>query len=119
MCTQTQALNILSEVYNACNPIFNNTINDAFLYGSYARGDYHDESDVDILLTIDSDLQNFPKYRNAVASVTSRLSLEYDVTVSVTVHPLDQFVRYHNVLPYYKNVIKEGIQYADSNNIQL
>ena len=113
MCSTIDAIHILEKVYSACNPIFNYTIKDAFLYGSYARGDYTDESDVDILLIIDLDLENFPKYRNAVASVTSKLSLEYDVTVSVTVHPLAQFVRYCNVLPYYMNVIKDGIRYSD------
>ncbi|MBQ7934888.1 MAG: nucleotidyltransferase domain-containing protein [Clostridia bacterium] len=112
MCTQNQAIGILSEVHHACNRIFNQKIADAFLYGSYARGDYHAESDVDILLTIDMDAEELVQYRNAVASVASKLSLKHDITVSVTVKPLEQFQRFANVLPYYKNILGEGIRYA-------
>ena len=52
------------------------------------------------------------KHRNDVAKVTSRLSLEHDITVSVTVKPLEQFRRYQTALPYYRNVVREGIRYA-------
>ena len=114
MCNQSEAVIILEEVYNACNPILLNTIDSAYLYGSYARGDYHNESDVDILITANISSSEISKYRNAVAVVTSDLSLKYDVTVSVTIKPLEQFLQYANILPYYKNVIKEGIKYAAS-----
>ena len=112
MCNKSEAINILSEVYNSCNPIFNNMIKQAFLYGSYARGDYHSESDVDILLAVDIPAEEISKNRNSVAKVTSDLSLKHDVTVSVTVKPLDQFLRFAEVQPFYKNIIEEGVRYA-------
>ena len=31
---------------------------------------------------------------------------------SVTVKPLEQFRRYQTALPYYRNVVREGIRYA-------
>ncbi len=111
MCTTNQAVSILGEVYHACHEMLGD-IYDAFLYGSYARGDYNEESDVDILLTVDLPSSELAKYRVAIASVTSALSLKYDVTVSVTVKPLEQFRKYQDVLPYYQNVLREGIQYA-------
>ncbi len=112
MCTQNQAIGILGEVYTSCNNIFNNSVKDAYLYGSYARGDYHSESDVDILLTVNMTSAEIAKHRKAVASVTSDLSLKHDITVSVTIKPLEQFLRFADTMPYYKNVIGEGIRYA-------
>ena len=112
MCNQSQAIAILGEVYTLCNPIFGNAISDAYLYGSYARGDYHAESDIDILLAVDLTPEAISKLRNRLALITSELSLEHDVTVSVTVKPLAQFRQYSDVLPYYKNVLREGIRYA-------
>lgn len=112
MCNQSQAISILGEVYTSCNPIFGNAIMDAYLYGSYARGDYHAESDIDILLAVDLEPEAISKLRNSVGIVTSELSLKHDITVSVTVKPMDQFKRYADVLPYYKNVLREGIRYA-------
>lgn len=112
MCNQSQAIAILGEVYASCNPIFGNAIMDAYLYGSYARGDYHAESDIDILLTVDLEAETISKLRKRLAIVISELSLKHDITVSVTVKPLAQFKRYADVLPYYKNVLREGIRYA-------
>ena len=107
MCTRNQAEEILHSVYHACSPIFGR-IHDAYLYGSYARGDFTPESDIDILLTVDLEQAEIAKHRNGVGKVTSRLSLEHDITVSVTVKPLEQFQRYQTALPYYQNVVREA-----------
>ncbi len=112
MCNKSEAIAILGEVYAACDPIFGNAMRDAYLYGSYARGDYHKESDIDILLTVDMEQELIADYYSAVGIVSSDLSLKHDITVSVTVKPLSQFMQYSNVLPYYKNVLREGIRYG-------
>ena len=105
------ARTILDEVYTECATIFPCGIHDAYLYGSYARGDDHDGSDVDILLTVDLNWEQISNYRRAVAHAVSNLSLKHDVTVSVSVNPLDIFLRFAE-LPYYKNVRSEGIRYG-------
>jgi len=112
MCDQNRALQIFGEVRRACDPVFGSMLKDAYLYGSYARNDYHEESDIDILLTVELDTADISNYRNAVAAIASDLSLKHDVTVSVTVKSLAQFLEYSNVLPFYKNVIREGIRYG-------
>ncbi len=112
MCNQNQAILILGEVHSCCAAIFGNAIQDAFLYGSYARGDYHAESDVDILLTVNMMPEAIAKLREPVGVVASNLSLKHDVTVSVTVKSFAQFNEYSGVLPYYQNVLREGIRYA-------
>lgn len=112
MCNQSQAIAILGEIYTICNPILGNAIADAYLYGSYARGDYHAESDIDILLTVNLNPDEISKMRNSIGLVTSDLSLKHDITVSVTVKPMSQFQQFADILPYYQNVLKEGIRYA-------
>ena len=77
MCTKNQAEEILHSVYDVCSPIFG-CIHDAYLYGSYARGDFTPESDIDILLTVDLGQAEIAKHCNDVAKVTSRLSLEHE-----------------------------------------
>ena len=100
-------------MYHACNAVFEKKISDAYLYGSYARGDYHEDSDVDILLTVDVEPEELPSYRKAVCHVCSDLGLKHDVLVSPSVEPLRPFRRFQNALPYYQNVIREGIRYAE------
>ena len=112
MCTQNQAVTILSQAYKMCSGIFSDKLSDAYLYGSYARGDYDDESDVDILITVDMAPEALAAFRRQVSAINSELSLEHDVTVSITAKPLEQFQKYSDILPYYQNVIREGIRYA-------
>lgn len=111
MCNQKTALRILEETAIACNMAFPKPIQQAYLFGSYARGDYHAESDIDILLTVDEDGSLY-EYRRAAAKICSELSLKYDVMVSVTVKSDAQFRRYGDVLPFYRNVREEGIRCA-------
>ncbi len=106
------ALQVLGEVYHGCASIFPVPIHDAFLYGSFARGDYHDASDIDILLTVDLDWTQISSYRRAISRVVSELCLKYDRTVSVTVKPLSLFTQYLDDLPFYKNVYTEGVRYV-------
>lgn len=112
MCTKNQAISILGEVYSACSGILKEDIKDAYLYGSYARGDYGNESDVDILVTATLNRAEIAKFRYALASISSDLSLKHNVTVSLTVKPHDDFMLYSTTLPFYTNVIKEGIRYG-------
>lgn len=112
MCTKSQALEIMREAYSSCNTALMNNVREAYLYGSYARGDYDRESDIDILLTADMERDALTKYRGSIAKISSDLSLKHDVTVSVTVKPLSQFRQYKDVMPFYRNVIQEGIHYA-------
>ena len=114
MCTRNQALEILQRAYVMCNEALEKRVQEAYLYGSYARGDFHSESDVDILITANVDAQELAEYScyHLISEVCSELSLEYDVTVSITVKPLDQFQRFRYALPYYSNVVNEGIRYT-------
>lgn len=111
MCRE-DAIKVLGEVYEGCSAILPVPIHDAYLYGSYARGDYDEESDVDILLTADLDWPEISSYRSAISHVVSELCLRYDVTVSVTIKPLKLFTQFADDLPFYRNVRTEGVRYV-------
>ena len=113
MCDTRQALSILGEVYHACNQSFEKKITDAYLYGSYARGDYHEESDLDILLTVDVPPEELPPYRKTICKVCSDLGLKHDIFVSPAIESLQQFRQFQDTLPYYQNILREGIRYAE------
>lgn len=79
-----------------------------FLYGSYARGDYNHESDIDITAAVRGkrlDLQNKLK---AIWDASADIGLEHDVVISPAVISYDEFEQYKETLPYYINIEKEG-----------
>jgi len=77
------------------------------LYGSYARGDYYNESDADFAIV----LRN-PETRPAaeilrMAPIASQLSLKYGVMVSSL--PVSLYKKQTSIQGVYQNIRREGI----------
>lgn len=86
-----------------------NIINDIILFGSYARGDFDQESDVDVMILLDCSQQDLPKYRNQLTLISSDISLDDNITVSFVVRDKDTFYNKMSILPFYQNVQKDGV----------
>ena len=107
MCDKNEALSILSEVYERCSPVL--PISDAYLYGSYARGDYRPYSDVDIMLISSLPDKEIRAQNTQISEIVGEMCIEHDVTISVSVRSMDQFKP--QSLPYHKSIVTEGIRY--------
>lgn len=79
------------------------------LFGSYARGDFEQDSDVDIMVLIDCSRGDLPKYRKLLSVVSSDTSLENNVTVSLMVNDKDTFYDKMDILPFFQNIQKDGV----------
>jgi len=111
MCNQTELKRITEAVSTAAYDIFNNKLDRVILYGSYARGDYNEESDIDILVIVDYSAEDLITYRKNMAKVCSGLSLSTEdcIMVSVALQDKATFDRYRKALPFFTNVEKEGV----------
>ena len=110
MISREEAYAITKEAYRQC--IRQMPVRDCWLYGSYARGDFTDASDVDLLMTVDLPSEELRKFKAVTAQISSRLSLQYGITVSITLKSVEDFSRYSTFVPYYMNVLQEGWRYA-------
>ena len=79
------------------------------LYGSYARGDFHENSDMDVMILTSLDDDGIRKIENSVYDIASDFELLENVDISVSIKNIDQFNYWLGALPYYDNVEKEGI----------
>ncbi len=77
------------------------------LYGSYARGDYQEDSDVDLLILIDTD--------KITRSDEKRIKyplydIEFDtgIIISPLVFSKNDWETRHKITPFYENVKREG-----------
>lgn len=73
MCTDSQLKSILDQVVVKGKEILGDRLRGTSLYGSYARGDYDAESDVDILLLADVPRENLSCYKKPFLQLTSEL----------------------------------------------
>ena len=79
------------------------------LYGSYARGDYKKNSDIDIMILVDAETTEIKKNFNTVCDLAFDFEMNYGVVISPLVKNEKQFLRWSETLPFYKNVKKEGV----------
>lgn len=77
------------------------------LYGSVARGTQTVESDVDVALIMNGQLDN--QTEDKLSDFIVDMNLKYEKVFSVIDIDIKQFQKWENVLPFYKNVKKEGI----------
>ena len=108
-------INELSEkVLTAIIDVLGNKLDKVILYGSYARGDYDNESDIDFFILADVPQDEAGKWRSHIRDRISGIDMEYDLFVSLHVTGCEVFYRFVDILPYYANVIRDGIKLYDS-----
>ena len=109
MCTQTTLSIITDKVVEAVRKNLGDKLDKVILYGSYARGDYCDESDIDIMVLADIPADEASRLDIAMTKLTSRLGLEHNVVISLYIKDCGTFNKYLHILPFYQNVLKDGV----------
>ncbi len=79
------------------------------LFGSQARGEANEDSDLDILVLVNSDKITFEQERNIVFPLYD-LEYKYGKIISPLVLTKKDWKEKHSLTPFYKNVEKEGIK---------
>lgn len=109
MCTRFKLQAVLENVKNVSQQLFKEDLNKIILYGSYARGDNTEESDIDIMIVLNCDTNKVKKLRSLTAEMASNISLEHEVFISVLLRDKRHFEDNLDFLPFYRNIIREGI----------
>ena len=112
MCSRSQLDEIMNKVVDFSKETFKNDFKGVVLYGSYARGDYDAESDIDIMIMVDMDRTEVVSYRKAISDFCTDIDIDYGVLLAPKVQSKPFFDEWKTIIPFYKNVEKDGIMYA-------
>ena len=103
---------VLGDFVTECISVLNDKLCDVRLFGSYARGDQTEESDIDVMVVLDVSVVEVSKFRHDICRIAAVLELKYNVTISPVLYGKEE---YHSrkEFGFCKNVETEGVsQYA-------
>lgn len=109
MCTKSELQVVLREVRSASERLYGDKLNKIILYGSYARGDNTEESDIDIMIILNCDADEVKELRSLTSEMASDISLEQGVFLSILLRDKKHFEDNLHFLPFYQNIAREGV----------
>ena len=109
MCTKAVLNEITTQVALEAKRQLGDKLDKVILYGSYARGDYDEESDIDIMVLADIPAEDRWKTRLNLGGIISELGLEHDILISMNVVDCATFYKHKDSLPYYQNAVRDGV----------
>ena len=100
---------LLTQYLSEVQKIYGTHLKSAILYGSYARGDYTAESDVDIMLLVDLSVEEMDAYSDALSELGYEYNVNEDIWIMPVVKNFQHFNQWGMAYPFYYNVQKEGV----------
>lgn len=92
--------------------IYGNKLRSVILYGSCARGDFQNDSDIDVLLLMNVSKEHLAEERRKIFAMSDRLDLEYEVVLAPVLQSYEVYENYLPVSAFYQNVQREGVKIA-------
>lgn len=80
------------------------------LYGSYARGDFSPDSDVDIMILLDLSDMEIKNYRHQLSDMTFDFNMDNDLDIKPIAKNEEHFGKWIENYPFYTNISKEGVK---------
>ena len=111
--------NAIQAFVNEVNNLLGDRVKKIVLYGSYARGDFNEGSDIDIMVLTDLTDEEIIEYRDNISNIAYDIEEEndFDIYLSPLLKNLNKFNYWLEALPFYMNVQKEGVVLSESQNI--
>lgn len=103
--------NAISEFVNQVNQLLGNRVKKIILYGSYARGDFNESSDIDIMILTDLNDDELEEARLKIYDLAYDIEDEFNFEMEINpiLKNVDKFNKRIDVIPFYMNVQREGI----------
>lgn len=110
MCSSALLSEILQQLCDKLNMLLGESIKDVILFGSYARNDADESSDIDVLILADLSRMEIASLTFKLGEIVSDLLLEHGIMVSPIIENRDFFHANKDVFPFFRNIENEGVR---------
>jgi predicted nucleotidyltransferase len=86
---------------------FGESVKDVILFGSQAKGNFHDYSDYDVLIILDNDYNG--KDENMILDLCYEIDLKYNILLDVHILSTKELASPRGKQPVFSDAIKSGI----------
>lgn len=101
--------NLIEQYIMEIKKIYGTHLRKIILYGSYARGDFRPDSDVDIMILLDlSDLE-LKAFSQKLSYMTYDFNLDHDLDIKPIAKDEAHFRKWIANYPFYANINNEGV----------
>ena len=100
---------MLLELEEKLQRVYGNKLKAVILYGPVARGTATEESDIDIMVLVDGTAQELRTFEDQLSDVSTDISIKYFKVFSIIDISYQEYMRWVNTSPFYRNVSKEGV----------
>lgn len=102
--------NLLGQYVEEIKKIYGKRLKSVILYGSYARGDFRPDSDIDIMILVDLADMEIERYSKQLSWSTYDFNTEHNTDIKPIATNETHFKKWLGIYPFYTNVQKEGVE---------
>ena len=110
MCSRAKANQIIEQMSQSIRTLFPDSSLDVILYGSYARHEETDESDIDVMYLVDAPRSVISERNWQIGEAAAAVLMEHGVMISPIVENKDYFMEKSGGLPFFRNIQREGVR---------
>lgn len=97
---------IVREFKAALQSLYGDRLGEVMLYGSYARGDYDDESDIDLMVVLKDEQVDTYRGIRRLSELDTLFLLKYGIVLSVLPTSVARLNK--SVMPIYDEIRRDG-----------
>ncbi|HIX48283.1 MAG TPA: nucleotidyltransferase domain-containing protein [Candidatus Mediterraneibacter caccavium] len=99
----------MQQFASSLKKLLGNTLDSVIVYGSYARGNYSELSDIDVMILVTLTEEKIKKISDEISDMAFDYLMKFGVDISPVITNIDHFNYWADNLPYYRNVSDEGV----------
>ena len=99
---------LIQQYVDSVQKIYGSHLKKVILYGSYARGDFAQDSDVDLMLLVDLSEEEAEIFADSLSELGFEYNIKHDIWMMPVVKNIAHFKKWSAVYPFYYNVERAG-----------